>query len=336
MKRSMLSTESDENPKKKRKIMHSKVRKSKTSSKSVKKASQNKESMTFMLFRTSSTDLSKKKQRSLALRPYLCENLPKKHVVSYASVPFRVDLKVLRPFSPKLSKQDVKVIEWAQREGKNWDAHRLGRPHRLRNPINAEKEGREMFKYLSDDHPIIVELLKDNQKAREYANEYQISWVLVSIKASLETAIVSGDKRWEFRKGISIVPKKDERAIESSMQNAWSYAKQDLSKKSNNKQIERGKIYVRYLNRIIKGLHDYVVERADESTKSYFPRRDSKVIYVGNHLKQFNITLDQAFSAVPFKLSARKYKSGEWRRKHRPEWDELMAKYNPGTYEAMS
>ena len=332
----MKFNENNENPKKKRRKRNSNVRRSKTSQRSVKSASHSKEPMTFIAFRISSTKLPKKKQRSLALKPYHCENLPQKHVVSYAPAIARADLKVLQKYSPRLSQVDVKVIEMGIKEGKNWEAHRLGRPRRIKIPINAEKEGRENFKYLSDDHPIIVQLYKENEQARKCAEQYEITWVLVSIKPGLEMAIVSGDKGWEMRKGITTVSKIDEGAIEPYLQSTWSYTPQDLSAISSNTQIERGKKIVRYLHRVIKALHAYVVERANENNKPYYPRRDSRVIYVGHQLEQFNITLDQAFSAVPFKVSARKYKDDKWRRKRRWEWDQLMENYNPGTAEAMS
>ena len=326
----------DDNPLKKRKFSGEDDAKETTSSTNVTTTSTDKQAMTFALFRTTSTDLSMAKQRLLGLTPYLCEKLPAKHVVSYASLLFRVPLDLLSKFITRLPQPDVKVIEWAKNEGKHWEAHRVGRLHRLKTPINAEKYGYQNFSYLQHDHPLIIQFLKENKQARQYAEQYEITWVLVSIKPSLEIELASGNKGWEMRLPITSVLLHGEKAIEHAITNPFKRAPQDLSQKSTKDSVEKGKVVVRYILQFVDDLHKYVIEKANESDGSYYPRQDSVVIYAGDHIQQFNVTLDQAFSAIPLKISSRNYTAGKWRRKDKPTLKKLIAKYNPGTAEALS
>ena len=295
-----------------------------------------KEPRTYALYRTTSTDLSIAKQRWLGLTPYLCEKLPAKHVVSYAPLSVRVELADLAKFITKLSQPDVKVIEWAMREGKHWEAHKSGLVRRLTKPINAEQYGYQNFKYLESDHPIIVQLLKDDRHARLCNDKYQITWVMLSIKPSLEQELAGCNKGWEMRLAITSVLKEGPKAIQFAIDNPNVRAKQDLSQKSTKKSVEKGKGVLKYILKLIDELQAYVVHKANESNRPYYPRRDSLIVFVGDHLLQFNITLDQVFSAIPLKISSKKFKAGKFGAIKPYSLDELITKYTPGEAEAMS
>ena len=291
---------------------------------------------TFALFRTSSNDLSQLKRLNIGLTPYLLEQLPRKSIVSYGILLFRVELNVLRKFLPRLNQPDIQVLQKAIKEGKTWQAHYIGRTHRISKPIEVPK-GNENFKYIKNDDPIIIRLISENPMVKEYLQQYTINWVLLTIKPSLLKEIMFRRKAYEFRKSITKVPKKDEKAIKKALHNPIKYGKQDLSIKSKNKRVERGKIILAYIYGIIDKIQAYICDKTAESKNyRYNALRDSFILFVLNHLKQFNITANQVFSSIPLKLSSRKYSACKWKKIHRMTWEALIEKYNPGNAEAAS
>ena len=291
--------------------------------------------ITICLYRTTTNDWARELQRDIGLKPYHCEKLPAKHVVSYAPLEYRVPLDLLADYKTRLSQVDVKCIELGQKKNKKWWAHRIGFRHRLKNPIAADKYAHQNPRYLPDDDPIIKSLLHQNVKARQFPLKYEVTWVIVSMKPSLELSVIFEDKDWELRVLIKTVPEKGREAIEASITSKIRRAPQIISDdKSKDVKKERGKQTVRYLHNFANDIHKYVIYKTNENAK-YNPRRDALLYYIEDHLKQFDVTLNKIFSPLPLKFTISKYQARKFLNKHQ-SFDELVNVYSPGSADSMS
>lgn len=292
---------------------------------------------TFGLFRLSGTPLSKPIQRAYSVPPYLCERLSKKAVIFYAELTMRVKISDLGKHIIGLSDCDAKVLQKAERDNKTWQAHCIGRRHKLLKPIESKK-GHEHFKYLEPNDPIIVKLLSENNQAKKYKQECKdINWVLITIKPSLAKAILHCKKQWEFRKGITRLSlETNEREIRKAVYNPFKWGVQPIII-TGKKQEKDAKRILAHIYHIVKELHDYISTKAAEDRKNrYNPLRDSFVIYILDHLKQFNISQDQAFSSIPLKIKWKTYKNPDFAKIHRKSWTQLSDNFSYGTAESMS
>ena len=286
------------------------------------------------LFRISAQSLTKEKQRNIKIPSYLCEKLPKKAVIFYAELTMRVKTTELAKHMDNLSEVDFKILQKAQTEKKTWQAHCIGRRHKLITPIPSSR-GHENFKYLDETDPIVVQLLAQNQRAKKYMNENKVNWILLTIKPSFAKVILHGIKHWEFRVGITKVPEESNQGhIRQAVYNPFKWGKQPLIIKGNRKE-KTAKTILAYIYEIIEKLQIYISSESGIKTR-YIASRDTFVIYVLHHLQQFHISPQQVFSSVPLKISWHKFKDQQYSKVHRKTWQQLTDTFDYGTAESMS
>ena len=286
-----------------------------------------------ILFRTKTTDLTKKDRLEYDCTPYNLEKLPKQTIIGYALMTGRVKLQILSNHIEYLKVPDAISLQQASKQISNYQAHYISKTHWLAQPIEAKNIRHRGVKFINFNHPIITKLVKENVQIQMYHKTYRIKYAILSMYQTWVKEIQGGNKQWLFQTPINQIMMRNSKWVKTVLTTPQQQRNEIETiipnQPDHNRKRHRGKLIIDYIQSTLRDMKMYIATHT-RINNDYSAKTDPIVKHVINHLKCYEITEQQMFQADALQLRWKKYQTSFFRKFHRLPFSQLKNGYTPG------